>query len=89
MIHRVVTVWRDEENDPPIVRVARDFGFAYLADQYVIEAIAAGFIRVETTRTQMPDGTCLAVVYVPLGQVIGWYRYELPDTAPPAIGKLQ
>ena len=88
MIYRLVTVWHDEENDPPIVRSACDFDTPEIAGGHIIEAVRMGVIRVETTRAQMPGGGCLSTIYIPIGRIVGWYLYELPDTTPPVTGKL-
>lgn len=83
MMYRLVTVWRDdEEKDSPILRSARDFPTEQEADAWVVAVVSAGVARFDIRTEPMENRAHLIATFVPIGRIVGWFIWELPDDTP-------
>jgi hypothetical protein len=83
MIYRLVSVWRDtEESNSPVMRAARDFSTDQDAEAWVSSIALAGVARFDIRAERMENGARLLATLVPIGRIVGWFIWELPDDTP-------
>lgn len=81
--YRLITVWRDEEQDnSPIQRAVLDFATPEAAEAHILAAKERGLIRVDINEPPLENGFHLIAAYAPIHQVVGWYIWFVPDSAP-------
>ena len=89
MTYRLITVWRDEESVEPdhLQRNATDFSTHQEAEAYLLAAKDQGIIRVALNEAPLENGFNLLSVLVPIHQIVGWYIWLVPDSAPQEVAK--
>jgi hypothetical protein len=84
VIYRLVTTWRDEEEkDAPILRATTDFQTEQEVEDHVVSIARAGVARFAIKAEPMENGANLLTAFVPIGRIVGWFVWKLPDDAPP------
>lgn len=84
MIYRLITTWRDEEEkDSPILRAAKDFKTEQEVEFFVASVAAAGVTRFTVEAEPLENGAHLLATFVPIGRIVNWFIWELPDDTPP------
>ncbi len=77
---RLVTVYLDNENDgSPVMRGGCDFLTEREAEAHVALVVAARYTRLDIRGGPTENGAHLKAVFVPVGRIVGWYVWELPD----------
>lgn len=80
MIYRLISVWRDtEESNSPVMRAARDFLTEQDAEAWVSSIAMTGIARFGVRAERMESGARLLATLVPVGRIVGWFIWELPD----------